>query len=190
MPSSLTCGNGDVTDEELETAFTGAEALINSRPLTYQSTHPQDMIPLTLNHFLHGQIGGIFAPETVDATDYHPRKHWRRIQEVMRHFWKRWMKKWLPSLNPRQKWKTLSRDLCANDVVLVISPDTPRGQWPLGRIVRTYPGRDGHVRVVDVRIGQSVITRPAKKICQPSILTTLRRGIRDDDKVCKTCHLR
>ncbi|XP_046581476.1 uncharacterized protein LOC124288928 [Haliotis rubra] len=65
-------GNGDVTDEELETAFTGAEALINSRPLTYQSTHPQDVIPLTPNHFLHGQIGGIFAPESVDTTDYHP----------------------------------------------------------------------------------------------------------------------
>ena len=28
-------GNADVTDEELMTAFTGAESLINSRPLTY-----------------------------------------------------------------------------------------------------------------------------------------------------------
>ena len=33
-------GNADVTDEELTTAFTGAEALINSRPLTYQSADP------------------------------------------------------------------------------------------------------------------------------------------------------
>ena len=32
----------DVNDEELMTALTGAEALINSRPLTYQSAHPQD----------------------------------------------------------------------------------------------------------------------------------------------------
>ena len=28
-------GSADVTDEDLMTAFTGAEALINSRPLTY-----------------------------------------------------------------------------------------------------------------------------------------------------------
>ena len=34
-------GNADVTDEELMTAFTGA-ALINSRPLTYQSADPED----------------------------------------------------------------------------------------------------------------------------------------------------
>ena len=30
-------GNSEVTDKELMTAFTGAEALINSRPSTYQS---------------------------------------------------------------------------------------------------------------------------------------------------------
>ena len=34
--------NPDVTDEELMTVFTGTEALINSRPLTYQSANPQD----------------------------------------------------------------------------------------------------------------------------------------------------
>jgi len=44
----------DVTDEELMTAFTGAEALINSRPFTYQSAHPNDDVPLTPNHFLPG----------------------------------------------------------------------------------------------------------------------------------------
>ena len=52
--------NSDVKDEELITAFTGAEALINSRPLTYQSTSPHDDVPLTPNHFLFGQAGGQF----------------------------------------------------------------------------------------------------------------------------------
>ena len=32
-------GNTDITDEELMTTFTGAEALLNSRPLTYQSAN-------------------------------------------------------------------------------------------------------------------------------------------------------
>lgn len=44
-----------VTDEELLSAVVGAEGLINSRPLTYQSVNPQDPGPLTPNHFLHGQ---------------------------------------------------------------------------------------------------------------------------------------
>ena len=50
--------NSDVKNEELITAFTGAEALINSRPLTYHSVSPHDDVPLTPNHFLFGQAGG------------------------------------------------------------------------------------------------------------------------------------
>ena len=67
-------GNADITDEELMTAFTGAEALLNSRPLTYQSANPEDDVPLTPNHFLFGQVGGQFAPESVDETTFNPKK--------------------------------------------------------------------------------------------------------------------
>ena len=57
----------DVTDEELITVFAGVESLLNSRLLTYQSSDPRDSVPLTPNHFLHGQIGGQFAPEYVQT---------------------------------------------------------------------------------------------------------------------------
>ena len=49
--------NSDITDEELMTAFTEAEVLINCKPLTYQSTNPHDDVPLRPNHLLHGQMG-------------------------------------------------------------------------------------------------------------------------------------
>ncbi|XP_067649100.1 uncharacterized protein [Haliotis asinina] len=155
-------GSSDVTDEELMTAFTGVEALLNSRPLTYQSAHVQDNVPLTPNHFLHGQLGGDFAPE-IDSTSYAPQKRWRRIQELIRHVWRRWMREWLPTLNVRKKWVTPSRDFKVDDVVILVSQDNPRGTWPLGRVVKTYPGKDGHVRVVEVQVGQSRFTRPVTK---------------------------
>ena len=62
--------NADVKDEELMTAFCGAEALINSRPLIYQSANVKDNVPLTPNHFLHGQMGGQLAPEVIDEVEY------------------------------------------------------------------------------------------------------------------------
>ncbi|XP_065917654.1 ATP-binding cassette sub-family C member 4-like [Dysidea avara] len=74
--------NSDITDEELMTAFTEAEALINCRPLTYQSANPHDDVPLTPNHLLHGQMGGTFAPESTKEVAYHPLRRWRRIQEL------------------------------------------------------------------------------------------------------------
>ena len=72
--------NADINDKELMTAFTGADALINSRPLTYQSANPEDNVLLTPNHFLHGQIGGQFAPEAVEEVGNNPKKRWRRIK--------------------------------------------------------------------------------------------------------------
>ena len=67
-------GNLDVTDEELMTAFTGAESLFDSRPLTYQSANPEDTTPLTPNHFLLGQMGGKFAPEVDQEMCYSLKK--------------------------------------------------------------------------------------------------------------------
>ena len=158
-------GQADITDEELMTAIIGAEGLINSRPLTYQSANHEDDVPLTPNHFLHGQVGGQFAPTTVDETQFSPRKRWRRIQELVRHFWQRWLREWLPGLSIRKKWHRERRDVHVGEVVLVISPDTPRGNWPLGRVLEVYPGDDGRVRVVKVQVGEGTLTRPVTKLC-------------------------
>ncbi|XP_015757035.1 PREDICTED: uncharacterized protein LOC107336473 [Acropora digitifera] len=67
-------GDRDVTDEELITVSTGVESLLNSRPLTYQSSDPRDDVPLTPSHFFHGQMGGQFAPEPVHTTTFHPQQ--------------------------------------------------------------------------------------------------------------------
>jgi hypothetical protein len=122
-------------------AFTGTEALMNSRPLIYQSANPKDNIPLTPNHFLHGQVGGKFAPESVDETQFNQRRRWRRVQELVRHFWHHWLREWVPTLNRRKKWRQLQKDVKEGDIVLVISPESPQGHWPLGKIVTAHDGR-------------------------------------------------
>ena len=70
----IVLGERDVNDEELITVFAGGESLLNSRLLTYQSSDPRDDVPLSPNHFLHGQMGGQFAPESVETTPLHPRQ--------------------------------------------------------------------------------------------------------------------
>ncbi|XP_052218275.1 uncharacterized protein LOC127835894 [Dreissena polymorpha] len=157
--------SADISDEELITACTGAESLINSRPLTYQSANVDDCTPLTPNHFLFGQVGGQFAPDSVDDTDYSPIKRWRRVQELVKHLWKRWLREFLPMLAGRKKWFQQYRDFRIGVVVLVVDPEQPRGRWPLGRIVEIFPGDDGHVRAVSVRIGQSVLKRSITRLC-------------------------
>ena len=71
--------NADVNDEEITTAFVGVQALLNSRPLTCHSADPKDATPLTPNHFIHGQMGGFSAQETVEEIGYNSRNRWRRV---------------------------------------------------------------------------------------------------------------
>ena len=78
-------GDAEVNDEELETIFIGVESLLNWRPLTAVSDDPNDKCVLTPNHFLIGQIGGDFVPESVNTEPFNPRKRWRRLQELTRH---------------------------------------------------------------------------------------------------------
>ena len=67
-------------------------------------------------------------------------------------------------LNTRPKWTKVIENLKEEDVVLVLDQNLPRGQWPLGRIVETYPGKDGHSRVAKVQCGSKTVVRPIHKL--------------------------
>ena len=153
--------NADLTDEELLTAMVGAEGLMNSRPITYPNV--DDPEPLTPNHFLFNQVGGQFAPESVDTELYNPRVRWLHVQEIVHQFWRRWLREWLPSLSPRKKWGKERRYLQVGELVPVLSTDISRSKWPMGRIVHLFPGPDGYIRAVDVRV--KVLRRPIVKLC-------------------------
>ncbi|XP_078355671.1 uncharacterized protein LOC144640376 [Oculina patagonica] len=159
-------GDADVTDEELHSAICGAERLLNSRPLTYVSSDPHDLSPLTPSHFLVGQLGGSFAPEALDHEQaYNPKKRWHRVQQLLGQFWKRWRKEFLPSLNVRKKWFHPKHNLKEGDVVLIVEPNARRGEWPLGRVIEAYPGADGLVRVVKVKAKDKEYLRPVHRLC-------------------------
>ena len=159
-------GNADVSDEELHTAICGAERLLNSRPITYVSSDVNDLSPLTPNHFLVGQMGGPFAPEALDHEQaFNPRKRWHRIQQLLGQVWKRWIRELIPTLNTRKKWFHPKHNLKEGDVVIVAEPKASRGQWPLGRVTQVYPGQDGPVRVVQVRVKDKEYVRPVHRLC-------------------------
>ena len=150
--------NADITDEELLTAISGAEFLINSHPLTYQSANAGDILPLTPNHFLIGQLGGEYSPE-VDQNGLHPVARWRRAQEIISHFWHRWLTELIPSLNPRSKWRKLERDMRVGDIILSLSHKTERGKWPLGKVLEVKKDNDGHVRRAKILVNGKIYER-------------------------------
>ena len=71
-------------------------------------------------------------------------------------FWKRWRREYLSTIQARQKWKEVKRNVQVNDIVLLKEQDLKRNQWPLGRVVETFAGDDGLVRTVRVKIANAV----------------------------------
>ena len=146
-----TLSKADFTDWQLMTAIVRAEDLLNSRPLGYVNSNPNDFEVLTPAMFLHGRLDGQVFPESVDNTPFNnlsPQKRWRVIEASLKKIWNRWMRELLPSLGPREKWFSDQRSYQIGDEILVVDKNQPRYKWKIGRITQVHPGRDGVVRVV------------------------------------------
>ena len=153
-----------LSDESLCTLLCNVEGIINGRPLTKLSEDPDDPRPLTPNHLLLLREGPTLPPGKFVIQDVYRRK-WRQVQYLADVFWKRWLKEYLPSLQERQKWLEPKRNLQPGDLVLMVSENTHRNQWPLGLVVQAYPGKDGLVRSIQVKTQTGVYERPATKVC-------------------------
>ena len=99
-------GTYRLTDEELSIVLVEVEESLNARPLTYCSAHPEDLSPLTPNHFLIGRS------EIAPGTDSLPLgARWKLIQEVGRQTWTRFLNEFIPQLNQLPNWtETTSSD--------------------------------------------------------------------------------
>ena len=146
----------NLTDESLITLMCEVEAIINSRLLTTVSNDPGDLKPLTPNHLLLMKTNSSLPPGVFDPTDVYSRKQWRQVQYLANVFWSRWLKKYSPTLQLRQKWTRTHRNLSINDVVLIVDEGLPRNIWLMGRVLETFPDSFGHVRTARVLTKNSV----------------------------------
>lgn len=139
-----------VTDEVLKTAFPETEALVNSRPLTEVSSD-SDLAAITSNHFLISLADPVLPCGVFSNKEISSKKHWRQIQVIVNHVWTRWLKEYPPTLIQRKKWNLPSHNLNIGDLVLIVDEKTQRGDWPLARVAKIFPGKDGIVHVCEAK---------------------------------------
>ena len=98
-------GKQCVNDETLLTFMAEVESLLNGRPLTHVSTDYRDEEALTPNHFLLGRGNPNVPPDVVNDKDLCSRKRWKHAQVMTQHFWKRWLREYLPALTESMSMK-------------------------------------------------------------------------------------
>ena len=137
--------------EELLTLLSKIEAILNSRPLTPQSSNPNDVNALTPGHFLIGATLTALPNESISIKEDCHTRRWRLIQQITKQFWKRWSSDYLNTLHQRNKWKVKREDLKVGDFVIIKDITLPQICWCMGRIFEVHQGKDGKVRLVTVR---------------------------------------
>lgn len=154
-----------LNDEALLTLVTEVEKILNDRPITQVSVDPKDPQPLTPNKILLMRTNACFPPGTFEKNDNYSKRWWRQVQYLANIFWRRWVREYLPTLQVRNRWHNIQRNVAVNDLVLVCDQQLPRGKWPLGIVLEVNKGRDGLVRSCKVRVNGSVKVRPITMIC-------------------------
>ncbi|KAL0859999.1 hypothetical protein ABMA27_010314 [Loxostege sticticalis] len=139
-----------LTFEQLVTLAIEIEAILNSRPLCPMSNDLTDFSILTPGHFLIGcPLISLPQPSLVNVPN-NRLKFWRSIEQFRQHFWRAWSKDYLVSLNKRTKWQNNQPNIKLGSIVLLKDNIVHPQFWPLGRVVRLFPGKDSKVRVIEV----------------------------------------
>ncbi|XP_062549874.1 uncharacterized protein LOC134214528 [Armigeres subalbatus] len=167
-------------DEVLETVVIEAEAMINSRPLTYIPLESADKESLTPNHFLLGSSSGV-KQMPVLPTDYQStlRNGWKLAQHLSDGIWKRWIKEYLPVISRRSKWFEEVKEIEEGDLVLIVD-GAVRNQWIRGRVDKVVKGRDGRVRQAWVRTTKGVLRRPVVKLALLDVIGSGKPNVDHD----------
>ena len=156
-------------DEALRTLMTEAENVINSRPLTVENLSDHESPePLTPNHLLTSKTEVVLPPPgCFERLDLYSRKRWRRVQFLANQFWIRWRSEYSSQFQQRRRWNTPQRDSRVGDIVLLQDDDLPRNQWPLARVTKVFPSKDGRIRKVQLLLTREgrrkILERPIHK---------------------------
>ncbi|XP_003369284.1 conserved hypothetical protein, partial [Trichinella spiralis] len=101
---------------------------------------------------------------TVEEDELPLNRKWRKRQQIILHFWKRWRNEYVTTFVSRSKWMTKRQEPKEGDIVLVKEDNTKRENWPIGRITSVLPGSDGLSRTVEVKTAKGTFTRPAARL--------------------------
>ncbi|GFW16694.1 integrase catalytic domain-containing protein [Trichonephila clavipes] len=132
-------GKSILSYEEL--SFCDCKFLINSRPLTYISENPQELILLTPAMFLIENR----CSDTTDIDELNSRDLRKRMKyriKLLSDLRQRFRKEYLSELIQKQNDNWV-REPRIGEMVLIGNDNKKRLSWPIAKIIELIPGRDG-----------------------------------------------
>lgn len=151
--------------EEMLTVLNQIEAVLNSRPLYLLSSDPSEPNALTPSHFISTAPLEFLPALNVSKECTSLVTRYSLMNSLVQSFWKRFRAEYLHNLQTREKWNTTCNPVSVGTIVLLNVENAPPLQWPLGIITKIYPGKDGVIRVAQVKTKAGTYDRPVVKLC-------------------------
>ena len=159
-------GETKLNYESFYTLLVQIESILNSRPLYPISADPYDLQALTPGHFLIGEALTALPQRDVTEIPTNRLNNYQHLQQMFQHFWQRWSREYLHTLQQRNKWRFSSLgEIQVGDLVLLKEDNVTPLKWNMGRITKLHPGKDEEVRVVTVRTNQGEVQRGVQRVC-------------------------
>uniref|UniRef100_A0A183BU61 Integrase catalytic domain-containing protein n=1 Tax=Globodera pallida TaxID=36090 RepID=A0A183BU61_GLOPA len=155
-------GRNILTRDEFGTLICEIEAIVNHRPITFESDDDPSYTALRPIHFLipYGQVDTNFPllEGDINDPDYIPtptnRDQLTRMlsnaNPRLNKFWHAWRTDYLLSLRERDRHETAKghQTPTEGDIVIVEDDQLSRSLWALGKIEKVQFGKDGKARTV------------------------------------------
>ncbi|XP_011700215.1 PREDICTED: uncharacterized protein LOC105457307, partial [Wasmannia auropunctata] len=135
-------------------------AIINSRPLGYLADDTTQLKPLTPMMFLQETIQNE-VPD-LDRVEVNLTKRIKYRQSLRDELRKRFRSEYLGQLSRRTKSNSFV--IKEGDIVLLGHDNLKRLDWPLARVVKVLPGKDGVTRVVKLKTATGELVRPVQRL--------------------------
>ena len=109
------------------------------------------------------------------------------IHELLDHFWKRWLNKYVVNLRETHKNLQSSKNIISvNDLVLIYGEKTPRTKWKIGKVNELITSADNNIRAAKVEYvlngSRYFVNRPINKL-YPVELANNRLRLDNDKQV-------
>ena len=159
-------GNKKLTETEFSTAIKLAQNRLNSRLLVGLSDDPKDDNILTITPH-HLKLGRPIAmlPSTADKmneSDVADTKitvfdRCTKRKLVQQHFYLRWQNEYIASLSKNKRAE--NKEVKEGDVILILNERHSRQTWPIARVTKVYPSKDGIVRSIECKMANAIKTK-------------------------------
>ncbi|GFQ80967.1 integrase catalytic domain-containing protein [Trichonephila clavata] len=112
----------------------------------------------------------LFEIQTAETKDLeirdanHFRKRVRFRAKVIEELKKRFRNEYLGQLIQRQKQHPQSSNICEGDIILIGDDWKKRLRWPLARVIKLIPGKDGLVRTIKLWTQSCTLIHPIQRV--------------------------